>query len=55
MVTAMKLVKGISLFLVYPLLFLGIGFYAGVETSRFFYPGEQSPENNSVSEDFHAV
>ena len=38
----MKFVKGISLFFVYPVLMLGIGFYAGVRTTRFFYPGEQT-------------
>lgn len=38
---SMKLLKSISLFVLYPLCMLGLGFYAGVETSRFFYPGEQ--------------
>ncbi len=36
----MKLLKSISLFVLYPLCMLGLGFYAGVETARFFYPGE---------------
>ncbi len=36
----MKFVKGISLFLIYPLCMLGIGFYFGVEAVRFFYPGQ---------------
>lgn len=36
----MKYVKCISLFIVYPLLVLGIGFYAGVKSSHFFYPGD---------------
>lgn len=36
----MKYVKGISLFILYPLFSLGLGFYAGVKTSHFFYPGE---------------
>lgn len=35
----MKFVKGICLFFVYPMLMLGIGIYAGVELSHFFYPG----------------
>ena len=35
----MKFVKGIGLFFIYPLTMLAIGFYAGVETYRFFYPG----------------
>jgi len=38
----MKVLKGISLFVVYPLLFLGLGIYVGVKASHFFYPGEQS-------------
>ena len=42
----MKLLKSISLFVLYPLCMLGLGFYAGVETARFFYPGEL--EGNSV-------
>ena len=42
----MKLLKSISLFVLYPLCMLGLGFYAGVETARFFYPGES--EGNSV-------
>lgn len=36
----MKFVKGISLFVIYPLLMLGTGFIAGVESERFFYPGD---------------
>ena len=35
----MKFVKGIGLFFIYPLTMLTIGFYAGMETYRFFYPG----------------
>ena len=42
MVIAVKFVKGISLFFVYPVVMLGIGFYAGVRTTHFFYPGEQT-------------
>jgi len=38
----MKFVKGISLFFLYPVTMLAIGFYAGVESCHFFYPGEQS-------------
>lgn len=41
----MKYVKCISLFIVYPLLVLGIGFYVGVKSSRFFYPGETLKED----------
>lgn len=36
----MKFVKGIGLFFVYPVFLLCLGFYAGVRTSHFFYPGE---------------
>lgn len=35
----MKFIKGISLYVIYPLLMLGLGFFAGVETEHFFYPG----------------
>ena len=41
----MKFLKGISFFFIYPLLFLGIGFYAGIEMSHFFYPGERQAES----------
>lgn len=37
-----KFVKGISLFFIYPVFLLSLGFYAGVKTMHFFYPGEQS-------------
>ncbi len=36
----MKLVKGIGLFVVYPLVMLGIGFAAGVWVMDYFYPGK---------------
>ncbi len=36
----MKLVKGISLFVVYPLLLLVLGFYGGVKATRYFDSGE---------------
>ncbi len=35
----MKFVKGIGIFLVYPLLMLAVGFFVGVKTIQFFYPG----------------
>lgn len=38
----MKLVKAVSLYFIWPVLLLGLGFYAGVETSHFFYPGEEN-------------
>lgn len=34
----MKIVKRISLFIIYPLVMLGVGFYAGVQSTHFFYP-----------------
>ena len=40
----MKILKGISLFLIYPLFMLGIGFYTGVKASHFFYPEERNLE-----------
>ena len=36
----MKVLKGISLFFVYPLAMLFAGFWCGVKTKHFFYPGE---------------
>ncbi len=39
----MKFVKGISLYFIYPMVMLCIGFYGGVVSSHFFYPGEQTP------------
>ncbi|MCR2048977.1 hypothetical protein NSB25_17040 [Acetatifactor muris] len=46
----MKILKGISLFVLCPLLLLGLGFYAGVESSHFFNPGEQGGESSSAGE-----
>ena len=46
--TAMKYVKSISLFIVYPLLVLGLGFYAGVKSSHYFYPGEETEEDARI-------
>lgn len=37
----MKWIKGISLFLIYPCIMLGIGMYAGVVLEDFFYPGRE--------------
>lgn len=36
----MKVLKGISLFFVYPAAMLLLGFWGGVKTASFFYPGE---------------
>lgn len=38
----MKLVKAVSLYFIWPVLLLGLGFYTGVKTSHFFYPGEEN-------------
>ncbi len=45
----MKYVKCISLFIVYPLLVLGIGFYTGVKYSHFFYPDDGVKEKEGIS------
>ena len=37
-----KLVKGIGLFFVYPMVVFGLGLFCGVALMRFFYPGEQA-------------
>lgn len=44
----MKFVKGISLYFIYPMTMLGIGFYGGVVSSHFFYPGEQVPQDRVI-------
>ena len=45
----MKVLKGISLFFVYPAIMFLIGFWCGVETERFFYPynSETNTEMNT--------
>lgn len=45
----MKFVKGISLYFIYPMMMLCIGFYGGVVSSHFFYPGEQAPGADAPS------
>ncbi len=52
----MKLLKGISLFFIYPVLLLGIGFYTGVKASHYFYPeeagfGEGLPDGEGMGGD----
>lgn len=44
----MKFVKSISLYLIYPMAMLCLGFYGGVVCSHFFYPGEQAPDNGQI-------
>ena len=46
----MKTVKGIGLFLIYPLLMLGIGFYTGVKAAPFFEPEETTREEQQILE-----
>lgn len=51
----MKIIKGIGLFFVYPLIMVGMGIYIGVKTEQFFYPGdrnvaEQMEESSFVPE-----
>lgn len=47
----MRIVKCISLFFIYPLVMLGVGFYAGVQSTHFFYP-ERYQENRSPIEPY---
>lgn len=47
----MKFVKGISLFLIYPLMMLVMGFFAGIRAVEFFYPGKSG---NQVQQDAQA-
>lgn len=49
--TIMKFVKGISLFFVYPVIMLGVGFYFGMVSGHFFYPGEQVQEGSDMYEE----
>lgn len=35
----MKFLKGIGLFVIYPVVMLGLGFFSGIWAYRFFYPG----------------
>lgn len=44
----MRMVKCIGLFFIYPLAMLGVGFYAGVKSTHFFYP-DQGYENRSLT------
>lgn len=44
----MRIVKRISLFFIYPMIMLGVGFYAGVQSTHFFYP-EQNQKNRSFT------
>lgn len=46
----MRFVKGISLFLLYPLLMLTVGFFAGVKAVQFFYPGDIKTEQKGSVE-----
>lgn len=43
----MKVLKGISLFFIYPLIMLLVGFGCGMQAERFFYPGEEVTQKKS--------
>lgn len=43
----MKFVKGISLFVLYPLMMFGLGVYAGIAFDHFFYPGKHGAEETA--------
>lgn len=45
----MKFVKGISLFFIYPLALLSMGFVLGIWFVNFFYPGEQTQPGENVN------
>ncbi|MDL2300747.1 hypothetical protein LJC58_00135 [Lachnospiraceae bacterium OttesenSCG-928-D06] len=48
----MKIIKGISLFFIYPVIMLLIGFLGGVTFMNFFYPGKFMEKSiNSVQEE----
>ncbi len=46
----MKVIRGISLFIIYPSLMLVLGFWGGVRATHFFYPGEAAPKSAEVPE-----
>lgn len=46
----MRFVKGISLFFIYPLIMLSIGFSAGVMTMDYFYPNNYLKEQENAQE-----
>lgn len=49
----MKVLKGISLFFVYPTIMLLIGFWGGVKTERFFYPYKSEMGVETNQETYH--
>lgn len=48
----MKVLKGIGLFFVYPALTMFFGFWCGVRSTHFFYPGESSVDERYNVEEF---
>lgn len=46
----MKFVKRIGVFLVYPCVLLGMGFFFGVKATHFFYPGDQTSYGQHMEE-----
>ncbi len=47
----MKVIKGISLFFVYPVAMLLLGFWGGVEAAHYFYPGDNAIQEPQVIEE----
>ncbi|MDE7251339.1 MAG: hypothetical protein K2O32_00130, partial [Acetatifactor sp.] len=46
----MKVIKSISLFFIYPVTMLFLGFWGGVEASHYFYPGGSIIQDTQVIE-----
>ncbi len=49
----MKVLKGISLFFIYPAIMLLIGFWGGVKTERFFYPYRTESNSETNQETYY--
>ena len=41
----MKIARKISLFFIYPMTMFGLGFFANMSITEFFYPGSKQPQN----------
>lgn len=51
----MRFVKGISLFFIYPVIMLGIGFLGGIWAVQFFYPGAVQPNQSESGQYFNTT
>ena len=57
----MKFLKGVGLFFIYPLIMLCIGFFSGILTYEYFYPGTKEPvrqyseKTNITEQDYRQV